>query len=72
MRPFAVGDPWTSGTSVWTFDLFIVINLGLLISLYLVGVTRVRGKSLTWPRLRTASFFIGIGLLAFAPFNISL
>ena len=66
MRPFAVGDPWISGTSVWTFDLFIVINLALLISLYLVGVARVRGKSLAWPWLRTASFFVGIGLLAIA------
>jgi putative membrane protein len=66
MRPCAVGDPWISGTSVWTLDLFITINLALLISLYLVGVARVRGKSLAWPWPRTASFFVGIGLLAIA------
>lgn len=66
MRPFAVGDPWVSGNSVWTFDLFIMVNLAILAVLYIVGVRRVRGKSLTWPWPRIASFFIGIGLLCLA------
>ncbi len=66
MRPFAVGDPWVSGASVWTLDLFLIVNLVLLVALYAVGVVRVRGKSLTWPWLRTASFLVGIALLAFA------
>jgi cytochrome c oxidase assembly factor CtaG len=47
------------------FDLFVVVNLGLALALYLGAVSRIRrtgGPS--WPRWCTACFVIGIGLLA--------
>lgn len=66
MRPFASGDTWTPGADLWTLDLFVLVNLTFLVALYAVGIHRIRGKSLTWPWLRTASFLIGIGLLAVA------
>jgi putative copper resistance protein D len=66
MLPFVTDEPWVAGSSLWSLDLFLMVNLSVLATLYVVGVARVRGKSLTWPWLRTTSFFVGLGLLAFA------
>lgn len=66
MRPQAAGELWVPGSSLWTLDLFLIVNLTLIAVLYVVAVGRVRGKALAWSPLRTMSFFLGLGLLGFA------
>lgn len=66
MRPQAAGELWVPGSSLWTLDLFLIVNLTLIAVLYVVAVGRVRGKALAWSPLRTMSFLLGLGLLGFA------
>ena len=58
--------PWVPGESVWTLDLFLLGNLALAAALYLWGVARLRRREVGWSPWRTASFALGLGLLAFA------
>lgn len=62
-------------TSIWQLDLFLLVNLGAIATIYMWGSRRVRvlaaagwadeGSS-RWPWPRTLAFVGGIGLLAFA------
>lgn len=58
--------PWVPGESVWTLDLFVIVNLALALSVYLWGVRRVRMRGLPWSTWSTVAWVVGLCLLALA------
>ena len=58
--------PWVPGESIWTLDLFVLVNLALALGLYLWGVRRVRSRGVGWSPWATVSFVVGISLLGVA------
>lgn len=57
---------WVPGTSVWTLDLFVLVNIVGAAILYGVGRWCVRRSGVGWSDWHTLSFGIGLALLAFA------
>jgi putative membrane protein len=57
---------WVPGTSVWTLDLFVLVNLAIAATLYAIARHRVRSRGVAWSDWHTLSFVLGLVLLAFA------
>lgn len=57
---------WVPGSSVWTIDLFVVVNIIGAAILYGVGRRRVRRSGVGWSDWHTLSFGLALALLAFA------
>ncbi|MDP9845344.1 cytochrome c oxidase assembly protein [Streptosporangium lutulentum] len=52
--------------SLWWFDLFSATLIALLGGLYLAGVVRLTRRGDSWPKGRTAAWFVGILILIIA------
>ena len=57
---------WSPGEGTWTLNLFVIVNLALVVCLYLWGVHRIRSRGLPWAPGRTLAMLAGVTLLGVA------